>query len=70
MHDETYLNISRAGTLLKKLYAFFNKPMKCLLVCFSASEWHSGSESLSVKGVLVPHRSLTHPCLKDWSYAV
>lgn len=43
--------------------------MKCLLVCFSASEWCSGSESQSVKGVFVLHRSLTHPHLKDWSYA-
>lgn len=70
MHDEIHLEISRADTHLRRDYAFLNKQMKCLLVCFSACEWRSGSDSLSVKGVFVLHRSLTHPRLKDWSYAV
>lgn len=70
MHDEIHLEVSRADTHLRQDYAFLNKQVKCLLVCFSASEWRSGSESLSVKGVFVLHRSLTHPRLKDWSYAV
>lgn len=52
-------------THLKRDFAVFNKQMKCLVVCFSASEWRSRSDSLSVKGVFVLHRSLTHPRLKD-----
>lgn len=46
---------------MRQDYAFLNKQLKCLPVCFSASEWRSGSESLFVKGVFfVLHRSLTH----------
>lgn len=55
MHDETHRDISRAE--LESIRSSI-KAVKRLSVCFRACEWRSGSESLSVKGALVPHRSV------------
>lgn len=55
MHDEAQRDISRAE--LERVRSSI-KAVKRLSVCFRACEWRSGSESLSVKGALVPRRSV------------
>lgn len=59
MHDETHQDISRAELREYKNIRSSIKAVKRLSVCFRACEWRSGSESLSVKGALVPHRSFS-----------